>query len=128
MSTWAELRAAVRRKYKLAGDGEKSFKLVFEYEDQELQAVVVSYYEALGRQWCDVTAAACAADRLDPRDALWRNFEFAAGALCLDGDVYVVRYSAPLNLLCGDELDWVLQLVAATAHQIDRHVSKVAAG
>ena len=123
MATWAQLREALGHKYRLTDDLGSSFKVLFEHPGDRRQAVVVAHYEALNRGWCEVTSAVCQASRLPPTEALTRNFDFAIGALCLDGDVYVVRYTAPVDQLDDQELDWLLQVVAATAYQLEAELA-----
>ena len=120
MPTWADVQEYARSKYKLAADDENSFKLVFEYENDRLQAVIVSRFEAMGREWCDFASAACKLDQLSPEQALKKNFEFAVGALCLDEDIYVVRYSVQLDTMDMEEFELPLHVVATTADKIER--------
>lgn len=123
MPSWAELKDFVHKRYEISDEQQDSFKLVFEYDNQRLQAVVVSRFEAMEREFCDLSAACCRASELDPREALKKSFGFAIGSLCLDHDVYVVRYSVPVDSMNLDDLELVLHLVASTAEQIDRDVS-----
>ena len=123
MPTWAELKDFVRKRYEIADEQDDSFKLVFEYDHQRLQAVIVSRFEAMDREFCDFSSACCRSSQLDPRDALKRSFGLALGSLCLDRDVYVVRYSAPLETLELEDLELPLHAVASTAEQIDRETS-----
>ena len=119
MPTWSEVQTYARSKYKLAEDNENSFKLVFEYENDRLQAVIVSRYDAMGREWCDFASAACTSDQLSPEEALKRNFGFAVGALSLDEDIYVVRYSVQLATMDMEEFELPLHVVATTADKIE---------
>ena len=84
MPSWAEVQEYARSKYKLAEDKENSFKIVFEYNNGRLQAVIVSRFEALDREWVDFASACCRKDQMDQETALKKNFQFAVGALCLD--------------------------------------------
>ena len=62
MPTWAEVKASARAKYKVADEKEDSFKLIFEYDNDRLQAVIVSHFESMQMQWCDFSSACCKAD------------------------------------------------------------------
>ncbi|MEM7606649.1 MAG: hypothetical protein AAF411_14930 [Myxococcota bacterium] len=120
MPTWSEVQEYARSKYKLDQDNENSFKLVFEYANERLQAVIVSRYEAMGREWCDFASAACKLEQMPPEVALKKSFEFAVGALTLDEDIYVVRYSVQLATMDMEEFELPLHVVATTADKIEQ--------
>jgi len=124
MPTWDEVRAYARSNYTLAEDEDDHFSIVWEYDDARKQAVRVSRFEALDREWVDFASAACAKDELSPEEALRRNFDFALGALCLDGDVYVVRHSAQLETMDLEEFELPLRVVASTADRIEAEVGR----
>lgn len=120
VSTWTELKNHARTSYKLADERDNSFKVVFKYSGGRLQAVIVSHYEAMDRVWVDFSSACCRVDRMDPREALEQGFNLAVGAICLDGDVYVVRHTVLLDELTPDELQIHMHSVARAADQIER--------
>ncbi len=125
MSTWTELKNYARSSYKLAEERDHSFKVVFKYAGGRLQAVIVSHYEAMGRAWVDFSSACCRVDRMDPRKALEQGFNLAIGAICLDGDVYVVRHTVLLDeLSADDDLQIHMHAVARTADQIERSLAR----
>lgn len=119
MPTWDEVKEFARSKYDLADETEDSFKLVWEYGNQRRQQIVVSCFTAMDRDWCDFTSAACRRDQLDAAVALERNFQLAMGALCLDGEVYVVRYSTALATMDLEEFELPLHVIASTADQLE---------
>ena len=123
MPTWAEVQEYARSKYKLAEDKENSFKLVFEYQNKRLQAVIVSRFEAMNREWCDFASACCKLSQMNPEVALRKNFQFAVGALCLDRDIYVVRYSVQLATMDMEECELPLHVVASTADKLEKEVA-----
>ena len=120
MPTWAEVQEYARSKYKLADDRDNSFKLVFEYQNKRLQAVIVSRFEALNRDWCDFASACCKLDQMNPEVALRKNFQFAVGALCLDRDTYIVRYSVRMATMDMEEFELPLHVVASTADKLEQ--------
>ena len=124
MSTWIELKNYARSSYKLAEEQDHSFKVVFKYTGGRLQAVIASHYEAIGRIWIDFSSACCRVDRMDPREALEQSFNLAVGALCLDGDVYVVRHTVLLDELRADDLQVHMHAVARAADQIERSLER----
>ncbi|MGB5813159.1 MAG: hypothetical protein WBG86_21675 [Polyangiales bacterium] len=123
MSTWTELKSFARASYKLAEERDYSFKVVFKYPGGRLQAVIASHYEAMGRVWVDFSSACCRVERMNPREALEQGFNLAIGALCLDGDVYVVRHTVLLDGLRQDDLGIHLHAVARAADQIERSLT-----
>ena len=125
MPTWTEVQKYAREKYALTADTENSFRLTFEYQNDRLQAVVVSRFEAMGREWVDFASACAKREDLAPADALRRNYGFAVGALCLDPDedVYVVRYSVQLDTMDLDEFELPLHVVARTADKLEQEIT-----
>lgn len=120
MPTWTDIKDHARSSYKLAEEHEHSFKVVFEYPGGRLQAVITAYYEAMGRAWVDFSSACCRVERLDPQAALQQSFDLAVGSLCLDGDVYVVRYTVSPDHFELSDLELLLHAVARAADQIER--------
>ncbi len=124
VSTWIELKNQARASYRLAEERDHSFKVVFKYTSGRLQAVIVSCYEAMGRVWVDFSSACCRVDRMEPREALEQGFNLAVGAICLDGDVYVVRHTVLLDELAPDDLQIHMHSVARAADQIERSLDQ----
>ena len=120
MPTWSEIQEYARSKYKLASDDKDSFKLVFEYDNDRLQAVIVSRFEAIDREWCDFASACCKKDQMSPEVALEKNFQFAVGAISLDKDIYVVRYSVQMATMDMEEFELPLHVVASTADKLEQ--------
>lgn len=120
MPTWTDIKDHARSSYKLAEEHDHSFKVVFEYPEQRLQAVIVSHYQAMGRSWVDFSSACCRIERMDPHSALRQSFNLAVGSLCLDGDVYVVRHTVMADELCLADLEVFIHAVARAADQIER--------
>ena len=118
--SWTDIKEHARSAYKLAEEGEHSFKVVFEYPGGRLQAVIAAYYEAMGRGWVDFSSACCRAERLDPRAALEHSFNLAVGSLCLDGEVFVVRHTTNSDHLELRDLDLFMHAVARAADQIEQ--------
>lgn len=123
MPTWAEVQEYARSKYKLAEDKENAFKLVWEYQNKRLQAIWVSKFEAMNREWIDFASACCKQSEMAAEVALRKNMGFAVGALCLDKDVYVFRYSVQLATMDLEEFELPLHVVAATADSLEQEFS-----
>mgnify|MGYP000361717694 CR=1 FL=1 len=120
MPSWPEIQEYARSKYKLAEDNENSFKLVFEYQTKRLQAVIISKFEAINREWCDFASACAKIDQLNPEVALRKNLQFAVGALALDRDIYVIRYTVQMATMDMEEFELPLHVVASTADKIEQ--------
>ncbi|MBT8453410.1 MAG: hypothetical protein KJO40_15715 [Deltaproteobacteria bacterium] len=118
--TWTDIKDHARSSYKLADEQDHSFKVVFAYPDNRLQAVIVSHYRAMDRSWVDFSSACCRADRMDPEAALQQSFNLAVGSLCLDGDVYVVRHTAMVDHIHLTDLELSMHAVARAADQIEQ--------
>lgn len=128
MPTWTEVKEHAKSTYKIAEERDESFKLVFEYEQGRLQAVIVSHYQAMGRSWCDFSSACCRADQVSPRDMLERSFNLAVGSICLDGDVYVVRHTVQLDHMNLSDFVVPLHAVAWTANRLEHELLLAAHG
>jgi hypothetical protein len=124
VSSWEALKDAAKSRYRLAEDYDRAFKVVFKHADGRLQAVIVSHYEAMGHHWVDLSSACCRIEQLEPQDALMHGFNLAVGALCLDGEVYVVRHTVLLEDLSLDSLLIHVHAVARAADQIGRSVAR----
>lgn len=124
MPSWNEVREYARGRYSLLDETDVSFRLVWEYQSGRFQTITVSRFEAIDREWVDFVSAACQKDQLDPVEALRRNYSFAQGALCLDGDVYVVRYSTLLATMDMDEFELPLHIVARTADELEAELTQ----
>jgi len=118
--TWTDIKDHARSSYKLADEHDHDFKVVFEYPNGRLQAVIVAHYEAMGRSWVDFSSACCRVERMEPEAALQQSFDLAVGSLCLDGDVYVVRHTMMVDHLELADLEISMHAVARAADQIER--------
>ncbi|MEZ4384763.1 MAG: hypothetical protein R3A79_25765 [Nannocystaceae bacterium] len=123
MLTWAEIQEHARARYKLAEDDSDGFKLIWRYNNDRLQQIFVNCYAALGEAWCNFTSPACRKGDLSPELALRRSLTFAVGSICLERDVYVVRYSVPLNALRLETFDLLLGVIASTADHLEEELS-----
>ncbi|MBI5490062.1 MAG: hypothetical protein HY905_22200 [Deltaproteobacteria bacterium] len=119
MPTWGEIQEYARSKYKLAKDEEHWFSLVFAYDNERRQLVRIKHFKAFDQDWLDFASACCKQDEMSPVVALKKNNDFAVGSICLDGDVYVFKYTVPLKNLDIEEFELPLHVVASTADQLE---------
>lgn len=119
MPTWGEIKEYVRSKYKLAKDEEDWFSLVWAYESKRTQLIVVTKFEAFGKQWVSFRSRICKKAEMAAEVALKRNNNFAVGAIALDGEFYTFQYTAPLDTMDIDEFELPLHVVASTADELE---------
>ena len=74
----------------------------------------------MNREWCDFASAACKLNQMAPEVALKKNYQFAVGALALDNDIYVVRYSVQMATMDMEEFELPLHVVANTADKLEQ--------
>ncbi|NOY90500.1 MAG: hypothetical protein GXP55_04760 [Deltaproteobacteria bacterium] len=123
MPTFDEVREYAKSRYEFSEDSAERFSLVFEYESGRMQKVVISRFEAMDREWCDFASACCSREQLSPEDAVRKNWDFAVGALALEGDTYVIRYSLSLATMNLAEFELPLHVVARTADTLERELT-----
>lgn len=123
MPTWGEIQEHVRGKYKLDTDNPESFSLVWAYDNKRTQKIIVRKFNAFDQEWLAFMSAVCKSDQMSHTVALRKNFEFAVGALALDGDYIVFTYSAPLATMDPDEFELPLHVVASTADKLEAQFS-----
>ena len=75
MPTWSEVQDYVRKKYELHEDTADQFKLVWELRGQRFQAITVTRFSALDREW---TTQDIIRDRED-RLMTWRQYSALVG-------------------------------------------------
>ncbi len=120
MPTWDEVREYARSKYKLSEEGENHFKMTWQFGNDRLQAIIVSRFQAFDRDWADFASACCKKDQMSPEVALEKNWNFAVGAICLDREFYVVRYTCQMATMDMEEFELPLSVIASTADQIEQ--------
>ena len=121
MPTWGEIQEYVRGKYKLDKDEQNWFSLVWSYDNNRLQKIIVSRFDAFNKEWVSFTSAICKQDEMQPVVALKKSFNFAVDAIALDNDgFYVFTYSAPLATMDPEEFELPLHVVASTADGLEK--------
>jgi hypothetical protein len=135
MTTWSEVQAHIRSHYRLQTDTLQHFILAWQIEDLALedraagaspappsplgQPVVQGVHGqhlTVGDKDFLVLRAEVASDRvMSPLQALRQSARLLLGALVLNGNQYVLRYSTPLRSLDLDDLDYALKYLAREA-------------
>jgi len=120
MPTWHELREHARTKYDLSKDEETWFALVWSFDSDRTQQIVVSNYQCFDQDWIEFRSYVCKEAEMTPRVALRKNAELGLGALALDVDGdYVLIHKAALASLDPDEFALPLQVLARTADELE---------
>jgi hypothetical protein len=123
MATWESVRDHLRQKYPISVDKEKLIALDFVCADNRAQRILVSVFEAMGRQWVLFRSRVCEQSLLDPIEALKRNSGFAVGFLAVSEGHYEIVYTAQLNTLDPDELELPLHALTDTADKLERELT-----
>ncbi|HRI09794.1 MAG TPA: hypothetical protein PKW35_18355 [Nannocystaceae bacterium] len=119
MASWAEIRSYASASYELAEDDEEGLRLVWLFANGRRQQIAVRPFIALEREWCDFVSPICRRPALPPEIAVKLSRRFAVGAICLDDEVFVLRYTAPTSCLDTTTFDLLLQVLAATADELE---------
>ena len=131
MATWSEVQAHVRGRYRLQSDTKQHFILAWQIEDNKplafdgdlhvtTQDIHCQPLTAGDREFLVMRAEVCSEHLMNPRAALQQSARFVAGALVLNGNHYVLRYSVPLGTMSLDDFDYLLTYLvreAAALHQ-----------
>lgn len=124
MPTWHELREHARTKYQLNKVEDDWFSLVWAYEAERSQQIVVRRYEAFGQEWIEFRSYVCKGDEMSPKAALRKNSDLDLGALALDSDGdYALVHRAPIATLDPDEFALPLQVLATVADELEKEFS-----
>src|SRR5512135_1508163 len=79
MPTWGEIQEFARSKYKLDGDEEDWFSLVFAYDNNRSQKVWVRRFTSFDMEWCEFRSVVCKESEMAHRVALKKNIQFSVG-------------------------------------------------
>jgi hypothetical protein len=127
-SSWSEVQAHLRSKYRLQQDEAQSFLLAFALDggtpaqsslpggDPPLVQGVKGHPVLIeGRAFLVLRAEVCTDRALSQEDALRHSARLVLGALALSGNQYILRYCAPLSSLEPADLDYALEYLAREA-------------
>ena len=123
MPSWNEIRDYARQKYALAQEADSWFSVVFSYEDNRSQLIVVRLFSAYDREWIEFRSAVCREEDLEEREALTRNMDLPVGALGLSEGMYYMTHAVCLEQLQHEEFDLPLQIIARTADELEEQYS-----
>jgi hypothetical protein len=122
--TWYELREHARTQYKLDDLEDEWFSLIWSYDSERTQRILISRYESFGKEWIEFRSFVCKEEELSPRVALRKNDECTLGALALDGDGdYALIHHALLATLDPDEFALPLRMIASLADDLEHQLT-----
>lgn len=124
MPTWTELQSYARSKYKLAEDDERSFRIIFGFEDGRSQIIDVQTFDAFNQQFIEFRSPVCKEDQMNPRTALLKNTKLPIGSLALtENGYYVLVHNASLKHLDLEEFELPLHVMAKIADSLENEFS-----
>jgi hypothetical protein len=129
LSSWSEVQAHLRSRYRLQQDDAQSFLLGFAFEsgaapaasllpgseEPLVQGIQGQPVTVDGHAFLLLRAEVCSDRAMSPTAALQHSAKLVLGALVLSGNHYVLRYSAPLSSLEAADLDYALEYLAREA-------------
>jgi len=126
MPSWNEIKDYANSKYTLNKDEDTYFSIVFGYDDDRSQQIMVRNFQVNDEEWVEYRTFICAEADLNTRVALRKNEELLVGALALDKDGdYCLLHNARLATLDLEEFEQPLHSLARSADQIEEeHTGK----
>lgn len=119
MTTWSDLQRHMRSRYKLQDDEADMLSMVWSYDDERMQKIIVRRYRAADRVMVEFKSAFARRGQLDPIVLLEENSRLPLATIALSGDLYLVVYNALLDHLHLDDFDFILSRVAALADALE---------
>ncbi|RJQ76806.1 hypothetical protein D5S17_17255 [Pseudonocardiaceae bacterium YIM PH 21723] len=121
MATWKELLKYVRHEYQVIREDEDEIRILFEFEDERSQVMVIQR-EVLDEkyEWVQIASPCGVVANLDLKAVLEEigNTTICCGAAIM-GEHLVVRHSLPLENLDLNEFEDPLVLLAGTADRLE---------
>lgn len=122
MTTWPDLVAYIRREYQVEEEATDELRILFEYEDDDRDQIILIYREIAGRneEWVQVASVCGPADDVDLRALLEEigSTTVVCGAVIMNDHV-VLRHALPLENLDLNEFIEPLHFVADTADYLE---------
>ncbi|HEY8373975.1 MAG TPA: hypothetical protein VIL00_14645 [Pseudonocardiaceae bacterium] len=121
MATWRDVRSFVRREYQVMSEDSDEIRILFEFDDERSQ-VIVLVREVLDRreEWVQIASPIGLAANIDLKAILEEvGHRSVVGGLVIMGEHLAVRHSLPLANLDINELVDPLHLLAGTADHLE---------
>ena len=119
MTTWGDVQKHMRSRFRLQDDEPDMMSMVWTYEDERSQKIIVRKYMAANRDMVEVKSAFARKGDVDPLVLLEDNSKLPLATVALSGPVYLVIYNALLDHLDIGDFDFILSRVAAVADALE---------
>jgi hypothetical protein len=119
MATWREVQQHMRGTYRLQDDQPEMMSMVWAYDDDRSQKIIVRRYKAAKRDMVEFKSAFARKGDVDAETMLENNSKLPLATVALSGDVYLVVYNALLDNLVLVDFDFMLSRVAAVADTLE---------
>ena len=124
MATWDEIRAFMRKHYRLSEDSEDQITLLIGFEDNRRQHITLSMFEAMDRQWLLFETRICRRELMDPVEACKLNGTLPVGHLALDSEgFFTARHTTLLGTLDTEELLIPLHALVKMADELEEKLT-----
>ena len=119
MSTWNDVREHLRKTYKLHDDEGEFVSMVWSFDSDRSQKVVIRSFTAFDREMIEIKSAFAQEGQADATELLTRNAELPLGTIALAGNHYFVVYNTPVTHLSNADLELYMSRVAAVADVLE---------
>lgn len=117
--TWDEIRTHMRANYRLHDDQPDMMSMVWSYDDNRKQRILVRRFHAADREMLEFKSPFARKGQVDPEVLLHDNSRLPLSTIALSGDVFLVIYNALLENLVLEDFDFLLARVAAVADTLE---------
>jgi hypothetical protein len=119
MTTWGNVQKHMRARFRLQDDEPNMMSMVWTYEDDRSQKIIVRKYKAANRDMVEFKSAFARKGDVDPLVLLEDNSKLPLATVALSGSVYLVVYNALMDQLGTEDFDFILSRVAAVADALE---------
>ncbi len=117
--TWDEIRTHMRAKYRLHDDQPDMMSMVWSYDDNRKQRILVRRFHAADREMLEFKSPFARKGQVEPHVLLHDNARLPLSTVALSGDVYLVIYNVLLENLVLEDFDFLLARIAAVADTLE---------
>ena len=124
MSGWAAIQKHLRGRYRLQVDEPDMMAMTWSYDDGRAQKILVRRFTSSSRDHVEFKSPFAREGEVDPIAVLRDNAKLPLGAVALSGDVFIVIHNALLSTIGPDDVDFVLERVAAIADSLEEKYAR----
>jgi len=118
-TTWTAIQQHMRGKYQLQDDTPDMMSMVWVYDDNRSQKIIVRRFRSAGRELVEFKSAFARRVDVEPETLMTENSRLPIATVALSGDVYLAIYNALLDHLHLDDFDFLLSRVAGVADTLE---------